>query len=184
MNYGERVHMMSEEFLAFAELPENRERKLELIAGEVIEKPVPKPMHGIVAQILSLLLGIYLQKNPIGKLVIEVQYRVPGGDYSPIPDLSFISADQPAFALDEVVPFMPALAIEIQSPDQTDKEMSDKAGYYLRHGSSMVWIVYPDRRLVEVLTPTMRRLLTADGTLDGGEVLPGFSAIVKEVFPN
>jgi Uma2 family endonuclease len=76
--------------------------------------------------------------------VIEVQYRVPGGDYAPIPDLSLISSEQPAFALDEVVPFMPALAIEIQSPDQTDKVMSDKAGYYLQHGSRMAWIVYPD----------------------------------------
>jgi Uma2 family endonuclease len=184
MNYGERVRMLSEEFLAFAELPENRDRKLELIAGEVIEKPMPKPMHGIVANIIAFLINLYLQKNPVGQLVIEVQYRVPGGDYAPIPDLSFISAEQPAFALDEVVPYMPALAIEIQSPDQPDKEMSDKANYYLQHGSRMVWILYPDRKLVEVLTLTTRRLLTADQTLDGGDVLPGFSTPVKDVFPN
>ena len=47
----------------------------------------------------------------------------------------------------------------------------------------MVWLVYPDRRLVEVLTPTERHLLTDDATINGGEVLPGFSVNIADIFP-
>jgi Uma2 family endonuclease len=61
--------------------------------------------------------------------------------------------------------------------------MSDKAAYYLANGSQMVWLIYPNRRLVEVLTADERYLLTVDGTISGGELLPGFSIAVRDLFP-
>jgi Uma2 family endonuclease len=179
----EKTRISVREFRRIAELPENRERKLELIAGEIMEKIMPKPLHGFVFHLVYMLLGKFLELNPLGHLLAEVQFEVPGEDYAPIPDIAFVSFQQPAFSLDKAIPFMPALAIEIQSPDQSDRAMTDKAGYYLKHGAQMVWLLYPDRKLVEVLTPTDRRLLTAEQTLDGGARLPGFSAEVKTLFP-
>jgi Uma2 family endonuclease len=178
----EKTRVTVAEFNQIAEMPENRERNLELIAGEIVEKIMPKPLHGFVFHLVYMLIGKFLELNPIGYLLAEVQFEVPGEDYAPIPDIAFVSVQQPAFSLDKAIPFMPALAIEIQSPDQSDREMTDKAGYYLKHGAQMVWLLYPDRKLVEVLTPTERRLLTADQTLDGGDVLPGFSAEVAKLF--
>ncbi len=55
--------------------------------------------------------------------------------------------------------------------------------YYLAHGTKMVWIVYPRQQMVEVLTLTERHLLTINDTLTGGEVLPGFSLTISEIFP-
>jgi hypothetical protein len=47
----------------------------------------------------------------------------------------------------------------------------------------LVWVVYPDTRTVSVVRSLLdREELTADDTLDGGEVLPGFSCRVAEVF--
>ena len=78
---------------------------------------------------------------------------------------------------------MPELAIEIQSPKQSDKFMVDKGKMYLAKGAKLVWIVYPRQQLVEVLTPSERHLLTINDTLTGGDVLPGFSVQIREIFP-
>ncbi len=77
---------------------------------------------------------------------------------------------------------MPDLAVEVQSPDQSDKFMVDKAAYYLANGVRMVWLIYPEKRLVEVLTPDARYLLNDADALDGGDVLPGFSLPIGEIF--
>ncbi len=48
------------------------------------------------------------------------------------------------------VPSMPHLAVEIKSPDDTYLSMRDKADYDVQHGCSIVWLVYPGKRIVEV----------------------------------
>lgn len=78
---------------------------------------------------------------------------------------------------------MPELAIEVQSPEQSDKFMKDKGEYYVARGSKLVWLVYPQQQIVEVLTPTERHLLTVNDTLNGGDVLPGFSLAIRDIFP-
>lgn len=44
----------------------------------------------------------------------------------------------------------------------------------------MVWLIYPEKRLVEVLTA--RELLGESETISGGDVLPDFALPVSEVF--
>lgn len=46
----------------------------------------------------------------------------------------------------------------------------------------MVWLVYPEKQMVEVLTPVERQLLSESDVISGGEVLPGFTLTVSEVF--
>ena len=46
-----------------------------------------------------------------------------------------------------------------------------------------MWIVNPDERTVAIITePLEYRMLLTETTLDGGEVLPGFSCKVSELF--
>jgi len=143
------------------------------------------PYHAYVVQRLSGFLFVFLRKNSIGKALIKARYRLPNDNAnSYIPDLSFISHEKGALVTEGVAPYMPDLAIEVQSPGQTDQFMADKARYYLEHGSRMVWLIYPDRELVEVLTPTDRQLLTREGVIVGAPVLPDFQVVVKEIFPN
>jgi Uma2 family endonuclease len=42
----------------------------------------------------------------------------------------------------------PELAIEVVSPSNSRKQLSDKIDVYLMHGSLAVWIVYPRKRTV------------------------------------
>ena len=47
----------------------------------------------------------------------------------------------------------------------------------------LVWEVYPEKQIVDVFTaPEEKTTIGADGTVDGGTVLPGFTLSVKEWF--
>ena len=66
--------------------------------------------------------------------------------------------------------------------------MREKADYYLRNGSRLVWLFFTDSQTVEVRTIQGSKIsaitLGLDDTLDGGDVLPGFEVAVREIFPN
>jgi Uma2 family endonuclease len=138
--------------------------------------------RGIVIANLLFALGSYCQKNPIGRALAKADYNVENDEqFLQSPSLSFIAGDKPL--IDEgAASYMPDLAVEVQSPDQSDKLMTDKAAYYLSHGTRMVWLIYPTKHLVEVLTPIERHLLNEGMTLTGGDVLPGFTLTVHEIF--
>jgi len=162
--------------------PENSDRLLELINGEIAEK-MPTQLHALLASLFNTLLGIYVRSNPIGWVFSELRVKLPNDKLNDrIPDIAFVLKEGRVFDPNAPLSYMPDLVVEIQSPDQSDKFMLDKAQYYLANGTRMVWLVYPQKRLIEVLTPTDRRLLTEADTLEGGELLPGFSVSVKEIF--
>jgi Uma2 family endonuclease len=54
---------------------------------------------------------------------------------------------------------------------------------YLAAGT-LVWIVDPSTRMVEVYPPGQpAQTISESGTLSGGDVLPGLSVPVKDIFP-
>lgn len=168
------------EFEAF--VAEHPDRLLELINGEIVEKVVTLK-HGEIALNIGAAIKIFLKQNPIGRVGTEVAHHAPDDPHNQrIPDLSFIAGmdrpgpDKGAF------PGMPDLAVEVKSPNDTYREMQAKATYYLSKGARMVWLVYPEKLLVEALTPTDRQLLSGDEKVTGGDVLPGFSLAVNDIF--
>jgi Uma2 family endonuclease len=171
-----------QEYEALMAKPENEERLLERIYGEIVEK-MPKQLHALIASLLGGFLFVYLREHPIGWLFSEVRISLPDDDQNDrIPDIAFALKEGRAIDPDAPLNYMPELLVEIQSPDQSDKFMADKGAYYLSRGAKMVWLVYPHKRLIEVLTPTDRQLLTLGDTLTGGDLLPGFSVPVRDIF--
>ena len=172
-----------EDFERYIALPENADRVFELINGELVEK-MPTQLHAYIIQMISGFLFVFLRQNPLGYALIEARYRLAGDEANDIiPDLSFVSKARGALVTSGPAPYMPDLAIEAQSEGQSDKFMLDKGLLYLANGTRMVWIIYSTRQIVEVLTPSDRKLLKIEDTLDGGDVLPGFSLAVREIFP-
>ncbi len=54
---------------------------------------------------------------------------------------------------------------------------------YLAAGTRQVWVLWPSKRAVSVYRPNAdTRELGPDATLDGGDVLPGFSVRVGDLF--
>ena len=78
---------------------------------------------------------------------------------------------------------VPDLTVEVISRGNTRKEMEEKLNEYFEKGVRLVWLVRPRTRVVDVYTTADQfARLTASATLDGGEVLPGFSILVGDLF--
>ena len=70
----------------------------------------------------------------------------------------------------------PDLVVEVDSPCDSLREVGAKVAAYLRHGVRLIWVARPNRRVVVDYAPgASARTLGTEATLNGGEVLPGFS---------
>jgi Uma2 family endonuclease len=181
MVIGRPLHTIHE-FEKFVNDAENAYRLFELIDGEIVEK-MPTREHGVAAGNIVTDLNIFLRQNPIGRAAVEARHRPPDDQYNDrLPDVSFVSdMNRPVERVGAAL-YMPDLVVEIQSPTDSLRKMLKRAEFYLANGTRMVWLVYLAKRLVEVLTADDRQLLTEDDILTGGDVLPGFSMPVRDIF--
>lgn len=115
-------------------------------------------------------------------------YKFPGAETGLVPDVGFVDAAKVALLADrrKPIPFAPDLAVEVASPDQQPDAMEAKVRTYLGGGTRLVWVVWPGRKEIEVwhAASAHRPAMTlglAD-TLDGDNVVPGFTYPVAEVF--
>lgn len=173
-----------EDFEAFLALPENEDRLFELINGEIVEK-MPTELHSLVAGNFYAMLRDFVKPRRLGRVLFEARHRVPEDDHNArIPDVSFTSTPRLLPVVDKgPVPLIPDVCIEVQSPDDSPKQLRDKAAYYLANGAKLVLIAYPKKRMVEAQYPDGEFDMFRDGeTIPFGDVLPGFSIAVNDVF--
>lgn len=183
MAIRERLYTV-DEFWEIIARPENADRKLELINGEIVED-MPTEQHGLTTTTLIIALGIFLKANPLGRVVNEVSYKNPADVYNNrIPDISFTRSERlKPLVTQGASTQMPDLVIEVRSPGNTRKSLQEKAVYFIQNGVLLVWIFYPQERMVEVYRPGQpMQTLGIEDTLDGEAVLPGFTLALREVF--
>ena len=101
-----------------------------------------------------------------------------------IPNAAFISWERYPKGKRKAIPaVVPDLIVEVLSKGNTSKEMNRKLGEYFRAGVRLVWYVNPKQRTVRVYTaPDRSTLLREDQSLDGDDVLPGFSLSIRDWF--
>lgn len=134
-------------------------------------------------------LGDFVEDHDLGAVSgADGVYRFPGAETGLLPDAAFIDAPHCALVPDinKPVPFAPDLAVEVASPSQDAADMASKVRIYLRGGTRLVWVVWPERQTVDVWHPSDLRpdaaamrpsaTLDADDILDGEDVVPGFRA--------
>ena len=173
-----------EEFERLAVEPENADRRLEFVGGEISEVVSNSYSSRVAARIL-VKLGIFLEGANIPGYLTGADGGYQVGDERYIPDVAFVSkARQPEPSHETYNPLAPDLAVEVISPSDDLNVLRVKVGNYLAAGT-MVWVVRPEAKAVEVYVPGQPvRRVSADGTLDGGEVLPGLALPVKDIFPD
>ena len=143
--------------------------------------------HGEVAAAVGMLLHHYTRAypgwtvalgNPGAKLRTE-----PPTLFGP--DVAVIRAERrpKGKGVESWLDGAPDLAVEVVGDRQTATVLARKGLEYLAAGAGMVWIVDSEDELVIVLTaPNEIRIVGAGDTLEGGDVLPGFSCAVSELF--
>jgi Uma2 family endonuclease len=170
------------EYEDFIVQPENLERRFELIEGEIVEK-MPTQQHGIITLNLAGELRAFVRGNGLGRVAVEARYRPPDDtENDRLPDISFVADLSKPVTEDGAVPFMPDLAVEIKSPTDSFRKLREKARFYLAHGVRLVWLVFPEQQVVEVYAADDEYILSADQTLTGGDLLPGFTLPVRQIF--
>lgn len=172
---------------AFAELPEPPDARFELVRGEVVEVPVASPLHGYIVMMLCRLLLDFAYARQLGIVYGDgVGYALNDDPATVrIPDASFIARERiPASGFPRRYwPFAPDLAVEVVSPSDRASDVHAKAREYLDAGGRLVWIIWPESRTATVYTQNDEPYdLTETDALDGGAVLPGFSAPLAALF--
>jgi len=132
-------------------------------------------------------LGDFVEDHDLGAVSgADGVYKFSGAETGLLPDVGFIDAPHRALVPDinKPVPFAPDLAAEVASPSQDAAHMAAKVRIYLRGGTRLVWVMWPERQAVDVWRPGDLRpdpdamcpsaTLDAGDLLDGEDVVPGF----------
>jgi Uma2 family endonuclease len=169
------------------QLVERDKRLCELIDGTLVDKPVGME-ESFIAAIIIRILGNFVSDRKLGSISGEAgTLRLVSSNRIRIPDVAFFTRERLAarpIPRPKVPRMAPDLAVEVLSEDNTAVEMSQKLREYFGSGTRLAWIVDPPTRSVAVYTSPERidRTLAAADTIDGGDVLPGFSCAVADFF--
>jgi Uma2 family endonuclease len=169
-----------QEFEAHAEL--HPDRLLELIDGRIVDK-VTNEKHGKLASNILVALVLWAKRTKAkGHYGVDNSYRIPEDEKNERrPDVSFRYSDDEVS--EQILETIPDFCVEVKSPSNGYHELRDKARLYLANGAKLVWLVYPQKLLVEVyFADGSSEFFNDDETLNGGEILPDFSMAVSEIF--
>jgi len=165
----------------FAALPEDGKR-YELVNGELVRMAPSFGRHGLIAGRIAVSLGHHVTTHGLGSLLVAdagyILQRKP--DTVRAPDVAFLRKGRPIG--DAFISVPPDLAVEVVSSGDRSAEVEAKAQEYLRAGSQMVIVVDPRNSSATVYTPAGATALSIDGTLDGGDVVPGWRLPLRQLF--
>lgn len=168
-------------------------RRRRLIAGELRTMSPGSDDHGRYAMRLTIPLGAHVYNHGLGELyAAETGFQLATGpDTVQAADAAFVKAAR-------VRPFgpkkptyydgAPDLAVEVISPGDTDREVSEKVEVWLAHTTSLVVVIDARRRRVTLHRPGAgpgRRavlVLTEADILTIDDLFPGWSLPVAALF--
>lgn len=174
-----QTRMTVEAFEEFIALPENEERLFELINGKIIEVPPGRTRYSELAHIIAVAVRIFCREHglPCHTSGEAGTYAIDGHRIAP--DFAYKTTPMSEAYPD---PEPPLWAVEIISPTDKAAAIRNKRQIYLKAGI-LLWEVYWQSQSVDIYASSQEvRVCGIDDTLDGGEVLPGFTVTVREIF--
>lgn len=141
-------------------IPWTRERVLalpsdgnryELIDGELLVSPTPRPLHQVAVKLLEMQLDPYLTAHRLGLAMgLAADLELSPGQLTQ-PDL-FVLPPGPRFRHWEGAP-LPILVVEVLSPSTARYDRGLKRHFYQRAAVPEYWVVDLDARMVERWRP-------------------------------
>jgi len=165
----------------FERLPTEEAKNHELVDGELVPVSGNTLDNNSIRDLLIERLRPFVREHGLGKVVAEQEYDFDGNAHGP--DVSFFRSDKRPLAdgSKRVQRFVPDLAIEVVSPNDTFAEVLRKKDRYRRCGTEEVWLISPDSREVLVFSTRGDRILREDAVL-ATDLIPGFEIPVKLLF--
>lgn len=166
-------------------IEEKENRHYELIDGILVEKCMGLE-ESLLAGALVQIVRVFATEHDLGLVTppdgaVEIapgQVRIPDTGF--FPWSQFRGRKLPR---KKVPALVPALAIEVLSAGNTAGELQRKLKDYFFAGVKLVWYIDPRKQTIQVFTaPDESRTLSERDTLDGGDILPGFRLVVRDLF--
>jgi len=170
-----------QDFDAFVFLPENGDKHFEYVGGAIVEV-VSNNKSSRIGLYIGGRLSVFTEEHDLGWVTgADGGYRIMGERY--IPDAAYMSKKrQPQPSEEAYNPLAPDLAVEVISPTDDRDGLRIKVVNYLLAGTR-VWVVDPEKQQIEDYIPQQSpRTIGMDGTLEGGDMLPGFQLAVSRIF--
>jgi Uma2 family endonuclease len=159
----------------------------ELIDGRIVPSSPTGDEHGSVELNLAAALRAFVREQRLGHVRVGevgvVTRRQPdtvrGADVLYISNARYARRGRRTGYLDVA----PELVAEVLSPWDKPAELRHKLAEYFEAGVLVVWVLDPARRTVRVHSAPNHVVELREGdTLTGGDVLPGFTVPVVELF--
>ena len=155
----------------------------EFVNGIVVERNLGTKPHARIQGKCYRKFDEYFDSHPGGYVGVELHCRlkIRGQVRFRLPDVSVVLGDESPEQryLDRA----PDLVVEVRSPDDSLSSQLRKLDDYFENGCRLAWLVLPEEKSVLILTPGgAPRTATAGETLDAGDVLPGLSIAVDDLF--
>jgi Uncharacterized protein conserved in cyanobacteria len=161
--------------------------RYELLKGELRKMAPASHEHGRITMNISGPLDYHVRANHLGVVfAAETGFKLSSNpDTVRAPDVAFVSRErmQQVGDVKGYWPGAPDLVVEVVSPGDVYKEVKEKVIEWLEAGARVVIVANPRKRAVTVyrsLTDIV--VLTEDETLDIGDVVPGWTIAVKNIF--
>lgn len=161
----------------------------ELVRGEIRPMTPASGAHGVIAGVIFAALNAFVEERQLGLCFPDnTGFLLPGlADTVRSPDAAFVRGDRlPREGITAGwVRAAPDLVVEILSPTETSSDLEEKLKDYRAAGTRLAWVIDPATRRVTVRLAGAADTWLAESetdTLDGSDVLPGFSLPVARLF--
>lgn len=151
MNTAVALHqtVTFEGFLAIS--AENPMMQVELLEGEVVMSPAPRPLHQYTLRKLVRLLDNYVTEHGLGDVLFAPIGVRLAEDIFVQPDLLFLRQERVAVVVGETyLEGAPDFIAEILSPGTAHYDRHTKLLLYARYGVAEYWLVDPENQVIQV----------------------------------
>lgn len=172
-----------------AGLEEYRDR--EIVDGVWVSKERAGAMsigHGRFGGNLFGWLWSFLRQNPLGEVYLSETIFVLEADDKGVrimrkPDIAFVSTARLRPPEASCYTQAPDLVVEVVSPSERVGILRGRLRDYFRYGTQQVWRIYPeDQEVMAYTAMDVYQVFRPGDILTGGELLPGFSVAVADLF--
>lgn len=178
--------MTAEDLEALSEPEDLLGGQYELIEGVLRRRPVVGGRHGALGARAIIRIGTFVEQHDLGEIfnaeTIYIFQRGP--DTALKPDMTFVRKERlPVERWEQPLELVPDLIVEVVSPGDRVSEVMEKVERYQGFGVPLLWVLWPDRRTIDIHAfGQAPRELGEGELLNGGGVLPGFSVAVADLF--
>jgi Uma2 family endonuclease len=117
------------------------ENRAEWVDGEIVETMPPNLRHVRLTRLIFSLLNHLVEQQGLGEVLLDVLMRLRDRQSGRVPDVMFVASRHEDRLTDTYLDGPADLAVEVVSPDGTERDRHDKLAEYEAAGVPEYWLI-------------------------------------------